>query len=77
MPEPSVIFIAGSAQAGLELTRVLELDAVVRSVTHQRPRDASVTVAESEEQTAAMKSAARDATWHAGAVTAVEVIDLR
>jgi hypothetical protein len=77
MPEPAVIFIVGSAEAGLELTRALELDAVVRSVTHQRPLGASVTVVESEEQVAAMKLAAGDVTSHAGVVTAVEVIDLR
>jgi hypothetical protein len=77
MPPPAVIFIVGSVQARLEMASVLELNSIVRAAIGERPLDASVIVVGTEQQAQAMKAAARDAIFHKGVVTAVDVIDLR
>lgn len=76
-PEPAIIFLVGSERAAVELGKALALDAIIRSSTHNSPLDASVAIVESEEHAYAVKTAARDTSFHEGMVTAVEVIDLR
>ena len=77
MPQPAVVFMVGSAQAGIDLKKVLELDAIVRASTHQPALDAWVAVVESDEHARTVQSAARELTFQEGVVAALEVIDLR